>query len=107
MDAEGVVVDIKPLEFKDGRLKVKLRANTHIGNLGDYNLVELTTLHFDSREVKPYAAGKISGHHSSSILEFETGSIPEVFSIKIIGIRNIEERLFNWAPGVEKGGEDQ
>jgi hypothetical protein len=107
MDADGVIVDIQPLEFKDGKMKVKLRANTHIGNLADYNLVELTTLHYDSREVKPHAAGKLSGHHSSSIVEFETGSIPEVFSIKIMGIRNVEERVFSWAAGAERGGEGQ
>lgn len=107
MDADGVVIDVQPLELKEGKLTVKLRANTHVGNLADYDLGALTTLHFDGREAKPLAAGKLSGHHSSSIIEFETGLAPEAFSIKITGIRNVEERVFSWASKSGEGGEKQ
>jgi hypothetical protein len=98
MDADGVVVDIQPMEFKDEKLTVRLKANTHTGNLADYDLGELTALHFDDRKVKPSNAERLAGHHSIALLEFETGSMPETFSISIAGIRNVSERVFEWAP---------
>ena len=107
MDENGVLVELRPVDFKDGRLSVKLRANTHIGNLADYDLNDLTTLFFDGRAVKPSSAGKLSGHHSSALVEFETGSLPEAFSVTIAGIRNVEERIFNWMPEAGGGGEEE
>jgi hypothetical protein len=107
MDEGGILVDMRPFDFKEGLLSVKLRANTHIGNLADYDLGALTTLRFEGREIKPSAAGELSGHHSGALMEFETGSLPEAFSITITGIRNMEERVFSWGPETGEGGEKE
>ena len=105
MDADGVVVDIQPLEFKDEKLTVRFKANTHTGNLTDYDLGELTALHFDGRTLKPSSAERLSGHHSAAIVEFEIGSMPEAFSITVAGIGNVKERVFEWALEEREGGE--
>ena len=95
--SEGsVTIDITPSEFKDGKMYFDIGVNTHSVTLTDYDLVQLTTLEFEGKSIKPISAPKLTGHHNSGTLVFETGKELKNFKIKVKGIPDIEERVFEW-----------
>ncbi len=91
-----VAVDLKPHKVRNGQLQVDIGVNTHSVSLEGFDLKEITTLEFDGRSIKPISAPLLSGHHNSGTLIFDVGEEIESFTIKIIGIPKIEERVFTW-----------
>ena len=91
-----VTVGLTPIEFKDGKLYVNIGVDTHSGDLSKINLVDSTVLEFEGKSIKPASAPKLTGHHTSGQLTFDTGKELERFKIKIKGIPEIEERIFEW-----------
>jgi len=96
MNSGGVRMDMKPVSFKDGKLKVKFSANTHTGSLGDYDLMELSTLEFGDKSFRPVKADRMRGHHAGGMLVFEVSELPEHFNIIVEGIRNRGRRVFEY-----------
>lgn len=94
--AGDVQVQLTPLDVENGRLKVEISANTHSVDLGEVNLQEQTILEFAGDTLKPASAPRLSGHHASGVLEFETGGEISAFTIRIRGIPLEEERVFAW-----------
>jgi len=95
-DSRGAKIDLTPVSFKDGILKVKFTANTHAVNLAGQNLVEQTRLVYGKKEVKPVKADSMQGHHSSGTMTFEVEGELQNFSIVINGIPNQEKRVYQW-----------
>ncbi|MBC8500770.1 MAG: hypothetical protein ISS25_00125 [Nanoarchaeota archaeon] len=95
-DPGEVSVDLKPHEAKDGKLEVDISVNTHSVDLDQFDLKEITTLEFDGKSINPTSAMVLSGHHNSGTLVFDVGKDIDSFTIKIIGIPKVEERVFEW-----------
>jgi hypothetical protein len=96
MDADGVKLDLHPVGYKDGVFKVRFYANTHTGNLADYNLMERAHIEIMGEKYWPTAMDRMRGHHSSGIIEFTLSEMPSRFTIVIRGIPNTDERVFQW-----------
>lgn len=92
----GVTINLMPKGFNNGKLYVDISVNTHTVNLDDYDLKSLTVLEFEGKSIKPISAPKLSGHHTSGTLIFDTGKELKAFKIKIKGFPDIEERVFEW-----------
>ena len=90
-----VEIAITPLTFKEGKLILELSANTHSVDLRSYGLQELTTLEINGKQIKPTMAPPLQGHHASGKLHFDIEKV-ESFTIKIVGIPAVGERIFTW-----------
>ncbi len=90
------LIELTPKEIKDGKLNVDFAANTHSVNLGQFDLMQITTLEYDGNVVKPVSAPTLTSHHNSGTLVFDTGKELKSFKIIINGIPDIEERVFEW-----------
>ena len=90
-----VTIDLTP-SFDNGKLYVNIDVNTHTLDLSAYNLKELAMLEFDNTKIKPVSAPKLTGHHNSGQLIFDAGKDLDRFKIKIAGIPDIQERVFEW-----------
>lgn len=91
-----VSVELTPLESFEGRLRVKIAANTHSVDLTQFDLMKITTLERNGKFIKPETAPALEGHHSSGTLVFNFGERLSGFTIRIKGIPKVEERLFEW-----------
>ena len=91
-----VAIELTPVDFKDGKMYVNAKVDTHAGELGDYDLVRLVTLEYNGKSLNPSSAGKLSGHHSSSMMTFDTGKEPKSFRITIRRIPDQPERVMEW-----------
>ena len=91
-----VAVDLKPHKVSNGQLQVDIGVNTHSVSLEGFDLKEITTLEFSGKTIKPTSVPRLSGHHNSGTLVFDVGENIESFTIKIIGIPKVEERVFTW-----------
>ncbi len=91
-----VAIELTPEGMDNGRFIVKVAANTHSVDLNQFDLKEITTLEYGTKQVKPEDAPRLSGHHASGILTFDVNDDIDSFSIKINGIPGIEERVFEW-----------
>jgi hypothetical protein len=91
-----VTVDLKPKELDNGKFYVDIGVNTHTVDLSQFDLMELTTLEINGRIIKPSSAPKLGGHHNSGTLIFDVDEELSSFKIKIKGIPEIEERVFEW-----------
>jgi len=94
-DSGDVSIELTPAGTKDGKLQISISANTHSVDLSQFDLNQITTLEFEGKSMKPVSAPKLSGHHSSDIIEFDVGDISK-FSVIIKGIPKVEERVFKW-----------
>lgn len=92
----AVSIELTPIGFSNGQLKVKISANTHSVSLEQFDLKEIITLEYNGKSVKPSAAPILGGHHSSGELIFKVDENIKEFSIKIKGIPKVEERVFEW-----------
>lgn len=92
---EGVAIDLTP-RFADGKIYVNIAANTHSIDLGQFDLMEITTLEYKGKIMKPISASKLSGHHSNGEIVFAVDKVPDKFYIIIAGIPNLDERIFKW-----------
>lgn len=91
-----VSIDLTP-RWSDSKLYVDAGFNTHSGNLRDYDLKKLAHLEYDGKSIAPSSVPDLSGHHGGGTFIFDIGgSKPDKFTIKIKGISEIEERIFNW-----------
>jgi len=93
------LVEMTP-RIKDGnKLLVHFSANTHSVRLGDFDLTKITTLEYEGKILKPIKAGRLGGHHSTSVIVFDVGKEIKSFKIKLYGIPNIQERVYEWNEG--------
>ena len=92
----GVKLDLKPVSFEKGQLKIKFKANTHAENLARHNLMEQAMLIYSGNEIKPVKADRMGGHHAGGTIIFEVEGNPEHFKIVISGIPAVQERLYEW-----------
>ncbi|MDP3917174.1 MAG: hypothetical protein Q8Q42_02700 [Nanoarchaeota archaeon] len=95
-DTGDVSIELKPKQITDEQIIIDISVNTHSVDLSPFNLEEITTLEFDGKEIKPVSAIALSGHHSSGEIIFKTGEEVKSFTIKIKGIPNVDERVFEW-----------
>src|SRR3989338_3821498 len=93
---EDVLIELTPIGMSDGKLQFEMAANTHSVDLSQYNLMELTTLEYNGKAIKPVSAPQLSGHHTSGNVIFNAGSDLKNFKVVIKGIPNVEERAFEW-----------
>jgi hypothetical protein len=90
------VIELEPDTYKDGKLVVKYFANTHSVSLGNYNLLESTSLRVGEETLKPAEADDLYGHHPKGRITFLLDELPEVFTIVIRGIPAVGERIYEW-----------
>ena len=93
----SVSIDLALKEFKNGNMYFDIGVNTHSVDLSPFDLASLTVLEFEGSSIKPSSAPKLSGHHNSGTLIFNTGKELKKFKIRIKGIPDIEERFFEWS----------
>ena len=91
-----VLIELTLISMPDGKLQFGMAANTHSVDLSQYNLMELTTLEYNGKAIKPISAPQLSGHHTSGNVIFNAGSDLKNFKVVIKGIPNVEERAFEW-----------
>lgn len=91
-----VSIDLKPHKVSDGQLEVDISVNTHSVSLEKFNLKEITTLEFNGKSIRPVSAPSLTGHHNSGTLIFDIDEDIDSFTIKIVGIPKVEERIFEW-----------
>ena len=95
-DSGDVLMDLTPKGMENGKFAVDISVNTHSVDLSQFDLMQITTLDYEGKAIKPASAPKLSGHHSSGELIFDTGSEIKNFKITIKGIPAVEERVFEW-----------
>ncbi len=99
MGSGDALVELTP-RIKDGsKLIVHFKANTHSVRLGNFDLSEITTLEYEGKILKPIKAGRLGGHHSTSVIVFDVGKEITSFKIKLYGIPNVQERVYEWNGG--------
>lgn len=91
-----VSIDLTPHKINNGQLEVDIAVNTHSVDLNQFDLKEITTLEFDDKSINPASAPILRGHHNSGTLVFEVSEDIDSFTIKIMGIPKVEERVFEW-----------
>ena len=95
--SEGeVTVDLTPKEFNGGKFYVNIGVNTHSVDLNGFDLKELVKLDVNGEVIKPISAPELNGHHNSGTLVFEVEDKPKNFVIKIKGLPDTNERIFEW-----------
>ncbi len=95
-DSGSVSIALTPLGVIDGLFSVKIAANTHSVSLGQFDLQEITTLEVHGKKIKPVSAPALGGHHVRGTIDFNIQEPMTDFTIKIMGIPNIDERVFEW-----------
>ena len=91
-----VTIDITPKGIIGNNAVFSIAFNTHSVDLSPYDLKKIMTLTIDGQEYKPIGAPALSGHHVSGEITFAIDTLPESFEIIIIGIPDVEERIFTW-----------
>ena len=92
----NVQIDLTPVGYKNGQLKVDITVNTHSVELSQYGLAKITILEYDGKRINPISVPSLSGHHSSGTLIFNVDKDIKAFKITISGIPGIQERVFEW-----------
>ncbi|MBI4439337.1 hypothetical protein HY638_00005, partial [Candidatus Woesearchaeota archaeon] len=90
-----VQIDISVEGISEGKLRLNIAANTHSVDLSQFDLKQITTLEYGGKVIKPIEAPVLSGHHSSGTLVFEAPEGMDSAVVKIKGIPNVEERVFD------------
>ena len=54
-DSGGVVVELIPASYKNGKLTINISMNTHSVSLSEIDLAEITVLEYNGRTYKPVA----------------------------------------------------
>lgn len=96
LGAGDVLIELTPLNIKDGKLNVKIDMNTHNIDLAQFDLKQITTLEYNGKSIEPVETPAIRGHHSSGILIFNVDNNIKYFTIKIENIPPIGDRIFEW-----------
>lgn len=102
--SEGrVTLELRP-SWADRRLRFELSANTHSGDLGSLDLLDLVELVVGDRRFRPTTAGRLSGHHARTTLSFDLAERPERFALEIRGVPDVPVRTLRW-PAEPAAGE--
>ncbi len=96
-DSGDVLVELTPKGTKSEKFEVDVSVNTHSVDLSQFNLMKITLLEYEGKTIRPVSAPKLSGHHSSGELIFDTGKEIKSFKITIKGIPAVDERVFEWS----------
>ncbi len=92
-----VSVVLTPKRFNQGKFYVDYAIETHTFNgLDKIDLKEVVTLEYDGVTVKPSEASAMGGHHNFGTMIFDVDSEPKSFSIIVLNIPDVSERIFNW-----------
>lgn len=91
-----VAIELTPIGMKNGRFEVQVTANTHSVDLSQFDLMEIAILTYENKSIKSLSSPKLSGHHSSGTMTFDTKQEISSFRIIIEGIPNMEKRVFEW-----------
>ena len=92
-----VAIEFAPRGMQGGKFEVQIVANTHSVDLSAFDLLQVTTLEYKGKLIKPASAPLLTGHHVSGTLVFAVGEEPgDAFTITIKGIPLVEERVFSW-----------
>lgn len=90
-------IDLTPKGIVNGKFTFDIRVNTHtINNLSQYDLKEYITLNYGEKSIKPVITPQLTGHHNSGSLVFDLKEVPKDFTVKIVNIPNINERVLEW-----------
>ncbi|HLD18621.1 MAG TPA: hypothetical protein VJB90_01265 [Candidatus Nanoarchaeia archaeon] len=92
----NVEIGLQPIEVKPGMVKVKISANTHSVDLGQFDLKKIVVLKYGSKELKPVEASALSGHHASGFIVFQPTGELKSFTIILKGIPAIDQRKYEW-----------
>ena len=95
-ETNDVLIGLTPAGIENNRLEINFVANTHSVDLSQFDLMKITTLVYENKQVKPISVPALSGHHSSGELVFDVDKMPNNFKITIKDIPDIEERVFEW-----------
>ena len=95
-DQGDVAIELTPSKIDNGLLEVALAANTHSVDLSQFDLQKTITLEYDGQKIAPTSVPVLQGHHASGRLNFNLGTNTKTFTIRIIGIPQVQERLFIW-----------
>ena len=87
---------LTPTRIKNGELLIKIRADTHSGDLENLNLKDGVTLIMESEEYKPVNKLEMDGHHDKGVLRFDMAKLPEKFQITIHKVRSDGDITLNW-----------
>ena len=96
LGAGDVLIELTPLNIKDGKLNVKIDMNTHNIDLAQFDLKQITTLEYNGKSINPIDVPILRGHHSSGILIFNVDNNIKDFTIKIKNIPPTGDRIFEW-----------
>lgn len=91
-----VLIEMTPFGIKNGKFEVQIVVNTHSEDLSQFDLMQITTLTYENKNIKPLSAPALNGHHSSGTLVFDTKKEINNFKITINNIPDMEERVFEW-----------
>lgn len=95
-DSGGVVVELIPASYKNGKLTINISMNTHSVSLGDHDLAEITVLEYKGRTYKPVKVKAGGGHHAYGKIVFELDEEPSNYTVTISGIPMVQKRVFKW-----------
>jgi hypothetical protein len=99
MGSDDVVIELTPEVNNDQTLQLKFTINTHSVKLSSFDLMEITTLEYNNKTVRPVKASRLGGHHSSGNIVYDTKEDISRFTVKIKGIPYIKERIYEWNVG--------
>jgi len=90
------LIELTPHKVVNGKLVVDASFSTHSVTLSAFDLKQITTLEYDGKVIQPSSALLLSGHHNNGEIVFDVDKDLTTFTIKIKGIPNIEDRVFEW-----------
>ena len=92
-----VLIEMTPVGIKNGKFEVQIVVNTHSEDLSQFDLMQITTLTYENKNIKPLSAPALNGHHSSGTIIFDIKQEINNFKITINNIPNMEKRVFEWS----------
>ncbi|HLC60684.1 MAG TPA: hypothetical protein VJJ52_04600 [Candidatus Nanoarchaeia archaeon] len=95
-DPGSAQIDLTPKRVENWQLKVDFAINTHSVDLSQYDLAKITILEYGGKRINPISAPELQGHHNSGTLVFNVDKTLNKFKIIIVGIPNVQERIFEW-----------
>ena len=95
-DSGGVVVELIPASYKNGKLTINISMNTHSVSLSEMDLAEITVLEYKGKTYRPVKVKAGGGHHAYGKIVFEVEEEPSDFTVTISGIPMIQKRVFKW-----------
>jgi hypothetical protein len=95
LESGDALVELTP-KIDKNQLIVKFKINTHSVRLNSLDMKAITTLEYRDKALKPDKASRVGGHHASGKIIFNVEEDIDSFKIRIKGIPNIEDRVYEW-----------